>query len=217
MWKLLSLWSTENTIVLVSSDQNMGFNVTQTMWKLTHRQTILSLWFLFCKSIHVASRVKRALISHHFRHHMKEGSTSWRRHVPWLYVPEENGFSHLSDTTLTVIIQHRSVKNEHPFAFTQAVTSYRWLSMNRADADHRACVKSPLVQSLVLLISCWLTCRVKRYFKFFFVFILGPRCTCFQKISEDNKLQTQWSSILRQNISCSIIYSRFFASFSEPK
>lgn len=72
-------WSTEIPLTLVSTEQNIGSDVTVTMWQLTYRQTIQCLWFFFCKSIHVASHVKRTLISHH---HMKEGNTSWRRHIP---------------------------------------------------------------------------------------------------------------------------------------
>ncbi|KAM7388241.1 hypothetical protein PAMP_024432 [Pampus punctatissimus] len=66
---------------------------------------------------------------------------------PRLYVQEENGFSHLSDTMSTAVIQHRSVYNKHP-SIPHIVTiprlSHRWLflrtepiwSMSRADVDH---------------------------------------------------------------------------------
>lgn len=121
-----------------------AFISTETMWQLTHRQTILCLWFLFFKTWHY--------ISHHLRCHMKEHIL--KKTSPWLYVPEENGFSQLSDTS-TVIIPHRNVKREHSFAFTRALLSYRCLSMNRADADHKPVgVKSPRVQCL------WWSCHV---------------------------------------------------------
>lgn len=85
--------------------------------------------------------------------------------------------------------------------------------MNRADVDHRACVKSLLVRSLwqsCRWISCWLTCLTEQ-------FILGPRSEEHLKVSGDNILQNRWSSILRQSISYSVICSRSSAFFSNHR
>jgi len=87
-----------------------GLDVAETMWYVTYGRTIMCLLFLFCKNIHVASDVKRTWT---FHHHMKETTflalCTGRK---WL--------CRLSDATSTMVIQHRNVENEHPFASMQA-------------------------------------------------------------------------------------------------
>lgn len=182
---------------------NVAVNIT---WTVNHQPVI-------CKSIHVASRVKRTLISHHFRHRVKEGNTSQRRRVPGSMYRKKMALV----TSLT-----RHCYSGYPAQTCEEWTSvclhsgclsvYRWSSR---------CRPQGLCPVLVTVLSCshhadWpvglrdTSSPSDLYKSSFWV----PDELFF---SEDNILQIQRSSILRQNISYSVICSRSLAYFSQHR